>query len=486
MKEPNFGGTFLAPVPTSHATPAEDFVKRHRPLTAVLGAALLGLTLTALPASAAVGAPAPAHYTGTLPDGATWIADVPAGWHGPLVLYSHGFGPTVPADAPDPGTAQALLASGYALVGSSYDPHGSMWALGSAVPDQFASLAAIENVIGQPTVTLALGTSMGGLISALEAQQGRGRLDGVVSTCGLVGGGIDLNNYELDGEYALNQLLAPGQPVPLVNYANPGVGAAAASQLSTMATAAQSTAAGRARVALATALLNMPTWAAQQAQPPARGDAAGIAQAQYDWLVGTLPFIMPARYFIEQAAGGNGSWNVHVDYADLIARSPYRQTVETLYRQAGLDLRSDMVNLTRHAAVRADPAAIGWLSRTSVPTGHLDVPVLDLHTIYDQLAPVEYENRYAQQVRFAGDAALLRQAYVARRGHCSFTSSELIAALQAMTRRVHTGHWDASATTQGLQAAAQALNLGDGPAFVTFHPGSLVSHRLFWPWRDGA
>jgi hypothetical protein len=263
--------------------------------------------------------------------------------------------------------------------------------------------------------------------------------------------------------------------VQLVGYANPGEGAAAAAQLSTLATNAQATAAGRARVALGTALLDMPTWATTQAQPPT--DPAGIAQAQYQWLVGTLPFIMPARYFIEIAAGGNGSWNAGVNYAALLARSPYRHTVETLYRQAGLDLRTDLADLTRHAAVRADPAAIGWLARTSVPTGHLDVPVLNLHTLYDQLAPVEYENEYAHQVRFAGDGVLLRQAYVNRRGHCAFTSSELVAALQAVVHRVHSGHWGHDATTAGLQAAAQALNLGDAPAFVAFHPGPFVSHR---------
>jgi hypothetical protein len=458
----------------------EVLVTRHRLLTATLCAvlALVGV----LPGGAARAAAA-AHYTGTLPDGATWIADVPAGWHGPLVLYSHGFGTLSAADAPDPATAAALLDRGYALVGSSYDPNGSLWALSSAVRDQFASLAAVEQIIGQPTLRLALGTSMGGLISALEAQQGRGRLDGVLSTCGLVGGGIDLNNYELDGEYALNQLLAPDQPVKLVGYANPGEGVAAAGQLSTLATNAQDSAAGRARVALGTALLNMPTWAPQQAQPPT--DPDGIALAQYDWLVGTLPFIMPARFFIEVAAGGNGSWNVGVDYQRLLARSPYRDTVAALYREAGLDLRADLADLTRHAAVRADAGAIGWLAGTSVPTGRLEVPVLDLHTIYDQLAPVEYENGYAHQVAVAGDTPLLRQAYVARRGHCAFTSSELIAGLQAVTHRVATGHWDHATTTESLQAAALALGLGDSPAYVAFHPGPLVSHRVFQPLRDG-
>jgi hypothetical protein len=389
------------------------------------------------------------------------------------VLYSHGFGSLAPQNAPNPATAQALLARGYALVGSSYDPNGSLWALGSAVRDQFASLAAVERIIGRPTVTLALGTSMGGLISALEAQSRR--IDGAVSTCGLVGGGIDLNNYQLDAEYALNQLLAPDQAIKLVNYANPGEGAAAAAQLSAVVTAARASAAGQARVALGTALLNMPTWSNQQAQPPT--DAAGIAQAQADWLVATLPFIMPARYFIELAAGGNGSWNVGVDYAELLARSPYRHVVETLYRAAGLDLRADLKNLTRHAAVRADPAAVAWLARTSVPSGDLAVPVLNVHTLYDQLAPVEYENEYARQVRRAGDTRLLRQAYVNRRGHCAFTPSELVAAVDAVRHRVRSGHWGSDSTTKGLQQAALALNFGDNPAFVNFRPGPFVSHR---------
>ena len=70
----------------------------------------------------------PAKYTGTLANGTTWVADVPANWNGTLLLYSHGFGPLTAADAPDPGTQAALLARGYALAGSSYDPNGSAWA----------------------------------------------------------------------------------------------------------------------------------------------------------------------------------------------------------------------------------------------------------------------------------------------------------------------------------------------------------------------
>jgi hypothetical protein len=306
----------------------------------------------------------------------------------------------------------------------------------------------------------------------------------VVSICGLLGGGVDLNNYQLDGEYALNQLLAPDQPVKLVNYASPQDGVTAAGQLSALATAARATAPGRARVALATAFLNMPTWSTQQVQPPRAHDAEGLAQAQYEWLVATLPFIMPARYSIEQSAGGNASWNAGVDYTAMFGDSPYRDEVRALYRAAGLDLHADLTDLTRHAAVSGDADAVGAVSRTSTLTGHLEVPLLTLHTLYDQLAPIEFENRYAQQVRAAGAGMLLRQAYVNRRGHCAFSTSEIIAALQAVEHRARTGNWHLVTTPQHLQAAALATGLGDAPAFVAFRSGPLVSHRTFPPCRD--
>jgi len=425
----------------------------------------------AAPAPGVRAAPLAAHYAGALADGGTWIADVPAAWNGTLLLYSHGFGTLAPADAPDLTTQEALLDRGYALVGSSYDPNGSLWALKSATGDQFASLAAIERIIGRPRQTLALGTSMGGLISAQEAQDAEGRIDGAVTTCGLVGGGIDLNNYQLDAEYALNELLAPDQHIKLVDYTSPAEGAVAAAQLSALATAARSTPDGRARVALGTALLDMPTWSTQQASPPGERQADGRATAQHDWLVATLPFVMPARFFIEESAGGNASWNVGVDYAQLLGKSPYRAEVVTLYHEAGLDLRADLATLTGHAAVRASAVAVRSLQRSSTLSGHLDVPMLDLHTIYDQLAPVEYENLYAAQVRASDDGILLRQAYVARRGHCAFVASEIVAAVQAIQDRIRAGRWGTVATDDGLQEAATELGLGDGPAFVDFRPG---------------
>jgi hypothetical protein len=171
--------------------------------------------------SAATTAAASGHYTGSLADGATWVADVPTSWNGTIILYSHGFGPLAAQDAPDATTQADLLGLGYALVGSSYSGP-SWWALASAAADQFASLAAAEQITGRPRRTIAWGTSMGGLVSAEETQDARGRIDGTLTTCGLVAGALSLNNYQLDGEYALNELLAPSQHIQLVTGTGSG------------------------------------------------------------------------------------------------------------------------------------------------------------------------------------------------------------------------------------------------------------------------
>ena len=360
------------------------------------------------------------------PRGRTWIADVPANWNGTLLLYSHGYGTLTAADAPDPATHDALLADGYALAGSSYDPSGSLWALGSAVRDQFQTLAAVKNRschTGRLRV-LAFGTSMGGLISALEDQQSNGRLDGALTTCGLVAGGIQLNNYQLDGEYAIAKLLAPGQSTKLVNFSSQADGAATATALNAAAAQGQTNPTGRARLALAMALMNVAAWA-PGATMPGVYDYAEQERQQYAMEFTANPvllFVETGRQQIEQAAGGNGGWDIGVDFAQLLRHSSYRAEVRALYREAGLSLKQDLRTLTRGANIRADTKAIRWLQQTSVPTGRLQVPELDLHTIPDQLVPVQQENYYAAAVRAAGSNSLFRQAFVDRFGHCAFSA----------------------------------------------------------------
>jgi hypothetical protein len=452
------------------------------PGAAQAAASTVGTANTANTAKAATasGTQAPGtQASGTLANGTTWIAEYPANWNGTLVLYSHGFGPLVPADAPDPGTAAALLAEGYALAGSSYDPNGSIWALDTAVSDQFGTLAAVESTVlpSRPRYVIALGTSMGGLVSALEAQDGRGRVDGSLTTCGIVAGGVNLNEFQLAGEYAIAQLLLPGQNVQLTGFADDGTALGTAAQLTAAATAAQQTPEGRARLALALAFLNAPAWDATTGTPVAASTPGAQEAAQeaneFSGAFSIMDFIELGRVSIDQADGGSANWDVGVNFGADLAHSPYRAEVEALYKAAGLSLKGDLANLTAHTSTTPNLAALASLDWTSVPTGRLAVPELDIHTLGDNLVPVQMENYYEHQVDQAGSGDLLRQAYTESFGHCNFSPAELVAGVHALMHRITTGHWGDAATTASLEATATALNLG--PArFTDERPGRLT------------
>ncbi|MGZ4265001.1 MAG: alpha/beta hydrolase [Solirubrobacteraceae bacterium] len=296
------------------------------------------------------------------------------------------------------------------------------------------------------------------------------------------------HNYQLDGEYAIAKLLAPSQSIKLVNFSSQADGGATATALNAAAAQGQTNPAGRARLALAMALMNVAAWA-PGATMPGVYDYAEQERQQYAMEFTANPvllFVETGRQQIEQAAGGNGGWDVGVDFAQLLRHSSYRAEVRALYREAGISLKQDLWTLTRGANIRADTKAIRWLQQTSVPTGRLQVPELDLHTISDQLVPVQQENYYAHLVRRAGDRSLLRQAFVGRQEHCNFTSGELVAGVLALQQRIATGNWGSVAGPDQLQETATNLNLPGGAAFVPFWPEPLSGENgPFNPFTEG-
>src|ERR1700722_20338425 len=396
-------------------------------------------------------------YSGTLADSAQWIAQVPAHWNGTVMLYSHGFGPLTAADAPSPGSAAQLLAQGYALVGSSYDVNGSWWALDTAVSDQFGSLTAFLAASGlHPRRTLAVGTSMGGLINSLIDQESYGRVQGAVTFCGLVAGGVDLNNFQLNAEYAMTELLPGAAGVPIRDYASMAAGA-------------------QARIALSAALLNEADWTTGAA-PPAAGDYAGQELQEEEMLTsGQLQFIESGRYMISLAEGGDSGYNIGVNYGALIRESPYYRQIAALYKAAGLNLGADIATLDEHESYAPEGNSLYRTQVTSVNTGRLQVPELDVHTVSDQLAPVPFEATYAERVALAGSSPLLRQVYVNAIGHCNFTDADMVAAIDAMNNVVAARHWTPGVPVTALNDAANALDpaLGGGD-FTTDHPNPLV------------
>ena len=413
---------------------------------------------------------------------AKFTIDVPQPWNGTLFLYSHGYvapGSTNPSSAsPDPVTGQWLLAGGYALAASSYSSTG--WAIEEALRDQVALLDYFDAHVGKPKRVIAVGVSLGGIITAGLIQTYPDRFAGAMPLCGVLAGGVAAWNTGLDSAYAFKTLLAPGSPLKVVNITDPEANMKLAADL--MAQAGQTTA-GKARIALMAALAGIPGWFLPTQPEPAPTDYAAQAAAQALWESRVdFPFAFGYRAELERRAGGNPSWNAGVDYRRQLENSPYHDEVTTLYRDAGLDLNSDLAALNAGATIKPNARAVAYLDRYISFDGAITVPVLTAHTTADGLVVPQDETAYADIVRSAGKQDLLRQAFVHRAGHCAFTSAEVISLIKVMLNRLNSGRWDDdSLRPAALNAAALALGSQDNaiggffaaqPAFAAYTPGA--------------
>ena len=482
----------------------------RRTLAALTAAALVA-ALALTPASSGAQTTTSQHLTGTTSDGSQWIADVPSPWNGTVLLYSHGFGPLVAADAPDPTTQQYLLQEGYALVGSSYDPNGSWWALDTAVGDQFAALSALETQLpAAPRHVIAFGTSMGGLISALEAEQPRTPIDGSLTTCGIVAGGVQLNNYQLDGEYAIDQLLNPKPgSVELVNFGeNPIAGLDTGYAFDALAKTAQDSAPlpghtispGVARLALAMSLMNVADWPPGQAMPSPFNFAAQ-EQGQYDIefqpaggpspIQTTMDFVEFGRPYIEQADGGNASWDKNVNFARLVFESSYAPEIDHSLPRGGAQPveRSGEPDPERghHRDAERGLLARAYVGADRPPQGPRARPEDDLRPARagatGELLPANRRPR--------------RRRWPAPPGVRPASAPLQLPAVRAGRRRTRgaasSRHraWGSVATPQALEASATSLADHDPsllpPAFIPYEPAPLSGNNgPFDPFTGGS
>jgi pimeloyl-ACP methyl ester carboxylesterase len=368
-------------------------------------------------------------------------------------------------DVGDPATGAYLLANGFALAGSSYATEG--WAIQQALPDQISTLDVFDSTFGTPARTIAWGHSLGGIITAGLLQDYPNRFNAALPMCGVLAGGVATWNTALDAEFAFQKLIDP--TVQVVNIKNP---TANLTEAETKGALAQQTAQGRARLALVAALGDTPGWFDPAKPEPAPTDFAAQEQNQFEWASQvTFAFVFALRAELEFRAGGNVSWNTGVNYFADLAKSADLKEVIALYHQAGLSLTKDLLTLNSAARISAKPSAVAYLARYIAFDGDISVPVLTMHTTGDGLVVPQNEQAYRSVVDRAGDGRLLRQIFVARAGHCTFTPAETITALNVLLNRLDTGHWNVpDPTTLNNEAVALGpLNVAP-PAFTSFRP----------------
>jgi len=403
-------------------------------------------------------------HRGNLAGGAPYRLEVPPNWSGRLILCSHG--PLVPAEDPyfpDSPLMSAFLAQGYAIAGWATT---KFWHLEDAFRLQPLVLDAVERTIGRPERTIAYGQSIGGLITAGLTQVAPGRLGGALAVCGPLAGGVATENRQLDQQFVVKTLLAPGRDLDLVRIRDRAKNLGAAHGI--LAEAKQ-TAQGRARLALAAALTNVPGWA--DATTPRPQGAAGRVAAQIAWFERIVFLVIfAARATVEERAGGNPSWNTSVDYRARLDRSLSRDDVSAMYAEARLHLEADLGTLDRAPRIDADPDAVEYMERHIAFDGYLRVPVVTMHTTGDGLCTPDHEQSFADVVRSAGRGDMLRQLWIERGGHCSFSIAETLVALNVLNARLDDDRWP-NLAPDALRRAAAALgpDLNVGATFGPEH-----------------
>ena len=301
-----------------------------------------------------------------------------------------------------PATEQWALGHGYALAGTP-----KSWDIGAGVRSQLALLDWFDHHVGTPRHTVSWGTSLGGLTAVVLAERNPSRVAGVVSLCGPLAGTVSTWNGFLDLNFAIKTVLAPGSDLQLVHLSDP---AGDQQKLQQIVEGALATPRGRARLALANALADVPGWFT--ALQPRSSDVETQVRQQGAFDIAAFDITGGGmRADIERQAGGNPSWNVGVDYRGLLARSSERRLVQQAYRQAGSDLPADLDRLANAPRIRPDERAVTYLARYGTPRGTTPTPVVTLHTTGDVLAVSEHERRYAEQVRRSGDPAEVRQLF---------------------------------------------------------------------------
>jgi hypothetical protein len=446
-----------------------------------------GLLLTAVPSQAA---DATTTSTGTI-GRAAWTAKVPANWNHTLLLWNHGIRTTVDPrhtaewapEGTDGDTTDALLAKGYALVGSSYSSNG--FAVRDAVNDDIALLAQFTRQFGKPARTYVWGESLGGLITETLAEERPDLMNGAAPACGVLSGAVPIGDQVLDTLLMVRAMFRP--TLKVTGYASDAEAANAFALLKgsvTGALANPATQTGAVGRVIAIAVLQGLPLQTRNFNGVSTSSVAGAAVEGLLTQAGAA--ILGSRDAFARA-GGQVSTNVGTSYAA-------RVTSEAVARFQALGLPKDLLTsyaLTldrRVGRLAANPVARAKARSFGAPRGRVTKPVVTMHTEFDPFVTASNEAVFAGRVAAAGTTARVLQLYVAPppsyadagattgtgapygAGHCIFTSGQWLALLGTLEAFVTSGQKPAAATVAAVWTDVPGLDR-------TFRP---------LPWRGTA
>ena len=435
--------------------------------------AVLTATAPLIVAQAPDTAAAPEAIAGKLLDGSNFRVVKPAQWNGTLVLdLDFANNPSAPPSV----TERWMTANGYAIGGISREPVS--YRLHQAVDDLLdVRTRFIDKWGATPKRTLTTGNSRGAFVSRIGFERRPDVFLGALVSSGGGAGAVAMHNAKLDAAFTLKHLA--GVPLKLVGFANQAEATADNDQIQAAVKNLRSVPIGRARLALAAAFEQMPTWTDGD-QPPAATDYDAQLDQIADAFVGAQA--VGVRYNVERVVGGVYSWNHGVDYADLLAKSGMSPMVKALYAKAGADLQADLRTLASAPRITAIPAAVAKAEETTSYTGKISGPVINVDNIADPVDADAYKRTYQEAVTRAGKGELMRLAWVRSARHSNQSPLERLSGFTALVERLDTGRWP-DTSPEAMNARAQRLrsasSLDLGPSrFITHTPPAMLR-----PWN---
>jgi hypothetical protein len=356
---------------------------------------VLGLLLVVPPAPGldtprAEAPPAAISRSGVL-GGADYLIEVPANWHGGLVVFAHGIqrGPG-PGAVEAPPLAAHIVDEGHAWVASGYrareyQPH-------LFIEDLVALRGLFVKEIGQPRWTIIYGRSLGGHVAVASLELRPGLYQGGLAECGLVDG-ISIADYLL--AYTAAAELISG--VPLLDAPDKEAFARLLNEraVPALGTPGSYTARGRQFDSVVKYLMG-----ADQAGHDLPLRLQGLERRYLLNMVHRDPDVEKETTF-----GGRAASTVHIRYRI----------------DPGLGLTEDELN----ARVRRLRPSKDGRSPSANPvyaerTGRLTAPLLTLHETGDAWVPLSLEQSYRRRTIAAGTDHLLVQRVLRAGGHCGF------------------------------------------------------------------
>ena len=295
----------------------------------------------------------------------------------------------------DSDASNWLYARGYARAGNDRTQIGSLTNNGAA--NLVETLDAFTAKFGKPTRALITGTSLGGQVAAIAAYTYPERFAGALAFCGGLMGWTPYLNTNLDVAFTLKTLLAPRADTPLANI--PKDDAALTEQWQTLLKTSQATPQGRARIMLAVLMGQANVWTTRDMPEPAVTDAKGRQEAAYRSVLDFSRQFTSLRRRLEEPAGGAASWNTGISYAamyDNRISAADRQTLETLYREAGLSVTGRPACARQAPRIAPEKAPLEFVRKIYPFDGRISIPVLTIATTGDTVVWSAIDSAYAE------------------------------------------------------------------------------------------